>query len=62
MTRPFSMFAGFILLIVAVAHIVRIFEAWPITIGSADIPMWASWAAAIGAGVVGFMTLREARK
>ena len=56
------MFAGFMLLIVAVAHIVRIFEAWPLMIGSADVPMWASWAAAIVTGIVGFMTLREARK
>ncbi len=62
MTRPFSMFAGFMLIIIAVAHVVRSVEAWPLMIGSADIPMWASWAAAIVTGVVGFMVLREARK
>lgn len=60
--RPFSTFAGTLLLIVAVAHLARIVGAWPIMIGTADVPMWVSWIAAILTGVIGFMTLREARK
>ncbi len=62
MSRPFSMVAGGILLVVAVAHAVRIYEAWPISIGSADIPMWVSAVALVITAVIGFFTLREARK
>ena len=55
------MIAGGLLLIVCVAHIARIVVAWPLTIGTADIPMWVSYVGAVVTGAVGFMTLREAR-
>ena len=42
--------AGIIFTLVALFHLVRIFEDWPVSIGDWSAPKWVSWAALIVAG------------
>ena len=45
--RSFIVVSTLIFLIVAVAHLTRIVLAWPVQIGSLDVPMWISWIALV---------------
>ena len=58
MSRPFSAIAGLLLIAVGVAHALRIFYQWPVTIGAVAIPMWASYAGVIVSAFLGVMILR----
>jgi hypothetical protein len=42
--------AGIIFALVALFHLVRIVEDWPVIIGDWSAPKWVSWAALIVAG------------
>jgi hypothetical protein len=48
--KTFSLMAGVIFAVVALLHLVRIFEEWPVTIGDWSVPKSASWVALIVAG------------
>ena len=48
--KTFSMLAGAIFTLVALFHLIRIFEDWPVIIGDWSAPKWVSWAALIVAG------------
>jgi hypothetical protein len=48
--KTFSIVAGLIFTLVALFHLVRIFEDWPVIIGDWSAPKWVSWAALIVAG------------
>jgi hypothetical protein len=58
MGRPFTIVAGVLLIVVAIAHALRIFYQMPVTIGTTDIPMWVSYVGVIVPGLLGFMVLR----
>jgi hypothetical protein len=48
--------------VVAVAHLVRAIEGWPITIGPWDVPVDVSWLGAIATGALcawAILLLRE---
>jgi protein-S-isoprenylcysteine O-methyltransferase Ste14 len=61
-SKPFSLVAAVILLVVAAAHLLRIVDGWQVTIADSLIPMWVSWLGMLLAGFVGTMLLREARR
>ena len=58
MGRPFTIVAGVLLIVVAIAHALRIFYQMPVTVDATDIPMWVSYVGVIVPSVLGFMVLR----
>lgn len=60
--KTFSVTAGVIFALVALAHLVRIYLGWPIVIGSWSIPMWVSWAGLVVAGGLAYFGLSTARR
>ena len=58
MKKPFTTIAGLLLILVGIAHAVRAYNAWPVTINGVDIPLWASYVAAVVPALLGIMVLR----
>ena len=52
--KTFTIVAGVVFLVVALFHLVRIYEGWPVEIGDWSIPMWVSWIGLIVAGGLAF--------
>ena len=50
--KTYFIVAGMIFTLVALFHLVRIFEDWPIIIEDWSVPPWVSWAGVIVAGVL----------
>lgn len=61
-SRPFTMVAAVVLLVVALAHLLRIIEGWQVTISDNSIPQWVSILAVIVAGGLSLMLFRESRR
>jgi hypothetical protein len=59
--KTFSIMAGVIFAVVALAHLVRIYMDWPIVIADWSVPMWVSWIALVVAGGLAYLGLRPAR-
>jgi len=60
--RNFALLAAIVFAVMAVVHLLRALFGWPITIGTAEIPLWASWIAFIvmgGLAVLGFTSARR---
>jgi hypothetical protein len=57
-TKTFSLAAGLIFSLVALLHLVRIFEEWPVIIGDWSVPKSVSWVALIVAGGLALLGLR----
>jgi hypothetical protein len=57
-TKTFSLVAGLIFALVALLHLVRIFEEWPVIIGDWSVPKSVSWVALIVAGGLALLGLR----
>jgi hypothetical protein len=55
--KTFTLLAGVIFAIVALAHLLRIFMGWPIVIDNWTAPMWLSWIALVIAGVLSYFGL-----
>jgi len=60
--KPFTTVAAILLLAVAVAHLLRIFGGWQVTIADSLLPLWASWVGVAVAGGLSLMLFREARR
>jgi hypothetical protein len=56
--KTFSLVAGVIFAVVALAHVARIVMDWSVIIGDWSIPMWLSWIALIVAGGLALLGLR----
>ena len=57
--KTFTIVAGVVFLVVALFHLVRIYEGWPVEIGDWSIPMWVSWIGLIVAGGLAFSGLTQ---
>jgi hypothetical protein len=60
--KTYSLLAAVIFAIVAMLQLVRALSAWPVTIATLSVPLWASWIACAVAAVlagVGFAAARE---
>lgn len=59
--RTFSLVAGVVFGLVALAHVLRILLGWSIVIQDLSVPMWASWIAVIVMGYLAYEGFRLAK-
>jgi hypothetical protein len=59
--RYLRMTAG-VFAVVALMHLARIVLGLPVTVGVQAIPMWISWIAVVGAGLLSFAGFRLSRR
>jgi hypothetical protein len=60
--RVFLLIATAIFLLVALLHLLRLFNGWSIIIAGCAVPMWVSWPGMIVASLLGCWGLMLARK
>jgi hypothetical protein len=60
--KTFSMVAGVLFLVIALAHVLRIAFGASVVVQSTSIPMWASVVAVVVTGYLAYEGLRLARK
>ena len=58
----FSLVAGTVFGLVALAHVLRIVFGWSVTIQDFSVPMWASGLAVVVMGYLAYQAFRLARK
>jgi len=56
--KTFSLISGFIFLLIAILHVVRIVYAWDAVIGGWEVPKWISWVAIAVGAYLGYEGLR----
>lgn len=59
--RTLLMLAGVIFLVVALAHLLRLFFGWHLILGNVVVPMWISWAGVLIAGYLSYSSFHFAR-
>ena len=59
--RTFSLVAGVVFGLVALAHVFRIVFGWSIVIQDLSVPTWASWIAVVVFGYLAYEGFRLAR-
>jgi hypothetical protein len=60
--KTFSLVAGVIFAVVALAHLARIILDWSVIIRDWSIPMWVSWVALVVAGGLALFGLRLSQR
>ena len=60
--RTYCVVSAAIFSVVALAHLTRLFNGWPVEIDTMTVPMLASWLGLIIAGSLAVWGFREARK
>jgi hypothetical protein len=60
--KTFSLVAGLIFAVVALFHLVRIFEEWTVITGDWSVPKWVSWVALVVAGGLALIGLRLSQR
>jgi len=60
--KTFSLVAGVIFAVVALAHLARIVMDWSVIIRDWSIPMWVSWVALVVAGGLALLGLRLSQR
>jgi hypothetical protein len=56
--KTLSLVAGLIFAVVALFHLVRVFEEWTLIVGDWSVPKWVSWVALVVAGALALIGLR----
>ena len=59
--KPFTTVTVIVFAIVAVAHLVRVIEGWPVTIDALQIPIWVSVVGCAVSVLLAVMVWRENR-
>lgn len=59
--RPYCVVSGVLLLLVALAHLLRILYDMPVLIDDYDVPMIVSWIGLVVPGALGFWAIRILR-
>lgn len=59
--KPFTVIAVVIFGIVSLAHLIRVFMAWEVTVNGVLIPVWISVIGFVVAGALAIMLRREMR-
>jgi len=57
--KAFSLVAGLIFLLIAVAHVLRLLLRWSVILNGWTVPMWVSAIALVVAGFLAFEGLRR---
>jgi hypothetical protein len=60
--KNYSLLAASVFTIVAVPQLARAYEGWPVVIGSAEIPVNASWGACVAAGALALLGFTVAQQ
>lgn len=60
--KPFTTFAAVIFLLIALAHLYRLFSHFQIVLGSHPVPEWFSMVGVVVGGLISAMLFREARR
>ena len=60
--KTFSLVAGIIFAVVALFHLVRIFEEWTFIVGDWSVPKSVSWVALVVAGGLALIGLRVSQR
>ena len=60
--KAFSLVAGVIFAVVALAHLARIILDWSVIIRDWSIPMWVSWVALVVASGLALLGLRLSQR
>ncbi len=60
--KPFTAIASVLFAVIAFVHLIRFFQAWPVSINGMVIPIWASAVAFVLTSVLAVMLWRESRK
>jgi uncharacterized membrane protein len=60
--KPFTTLTVFILILITLAHILRLIFAWHITIDDIVIPLWVSVVAGLVTGTLAVMVWKEHRR
>lgn len=61
MSKPFTFIGALVFLVVAGAHLYRLYAGLDVAVGGHDIPMWVSYIGAGVTGLLGIMLLSESR-
>ena len=59
--RSYCVITGIIFIVIALAHLLRIFYGWRVVIGASTVPEWISWVALVVAGYLGYEGIRLGR-
>ncbi|HVU31640.1 MAG TPA: hypothetical protein VHE36_14705 [Sphingomicrobium sp.] len=60
-SKPFTWIAAAIFALIALAHVVRLFTHFEVTIGTHRVPEWVSYVAIVVTLFLSWMLCREAR-
>jgi CHASE2 domain-containing sensor protein len=60
--KTFSVVAGLIFLVVALAHALRLVFGWHVMLQGWTVPVWVSWIALFISGFLGYEGLRLSRR
>jgi hypothetical protein len=58
----YARLAAVVFTIVAIVQLARAAAGWPVTIGAAEVPVWASWVACVVAGVLAWLGFGASRR
>ena len=59
--QGYARLAAVVFAIVAILQLLRAFAGWPVTVGTAVVPVWLSWIAFIVAGALAWLGLGASR-
>ena len=59
--KPFTTIAVVIFAVIAIVHLIRLFEGWAVTVAGFLIPVWWSGFGLVIAGGLALMVWRESR-
>lgn len=60
--KPATAVAAVLLLLIAVAHVLRLIYGWQVTVADRLVPMWASGVGLVIAATLAVLLWREARR
>lgn len=59
--KPYTKTAVLFLALLAVVHVIRMALSWPVSVGGAAVPIWASAVAVLVTGGLAYLVWRENR-
>jgi hypothetical protein len=59
--RSYARLAAVVFAVVAIVQLGRAAAGWPVTIGAAEVPAWASWVACVVAGTLAWLGFSASR-
>jgi hypothetical protein len=60
-SRQYGYVTSVVFTAVGAGHLWRVVAGWPVLIGAQAVPMWLSWVAIVGAGLLAWAGCRVAR-